>query len=381
MVDGRNRRARPTVVNLVSIAAALVLTASMIDVTLAKEVNANAVTKGEQPMNVMIDVHPGKPHSGTTLVSCLKPLMQTLGHPEWSLARLQGVMGHAFHFEMKEGGGGVMHDHMDWGFALKFLPELGQMQSFDASKHDTDVDLPALKREAREAVRASLAQGIPALVWQPMSIEMKANRQFAFCWGLIVGYNEAEEAYTVRHPYVADDYTIRYDAFGHSDGAEWFSVRIFDTFSTDDEKTTHLKALRRAVVFLNGTRKGNKGNEGFSAYDVWRRAFDSAEVPLEQSRYHTEILRKKRLAAEAHMRELVTLFPKAAEPLEAAAAHFNRELESLSPMYDLCVAAKSRKAWTAKDRPEIQRLIGKALRADQEAVAQIQVALEILDVP
>ena len=31
---------------------------------------------------------------------------------------LEGVLGHAFHFEMSEGGSHVMHDNIDWGPAL-----------------------------------------------------------------------------------------------------------------------------------------------------------------------------------------------------------------------------------------------------------------------
>ena len=68
------------------------------------------------------------------------------------MARLQGVMGHAFHFEMAEGGGDVMHDNIDWGPALDFLPVFAQFRTFKATKHDVDVDLPALKREASDAV-------------------------------------------------------------------------------------------------------------------------------------------------------------------------------------------------------------------------------------
>ena len=49
-----------------------------------------------EPMNVTVDVEPLQPHKGTTLASCLHPLMAATGRPEWSMARLQGVLGHAF---------------------------------------------------------------------------------------------------------------------------------------------------------------------------------------------------------------------------------------------------------------------------------------------
>ncbi len=329
-------------------------------------------------MNVMVDVTPS--NRGDTLPLCLAPFMQTVGGPEWSMARLEGAMGHAFQFQMKEGGRHVMHDALDWGVALDILPHLAQFRTFNATKRDTDVDLPALKREARDAVRASLQKGYPSLVWQPMSDEMKANHHHGYCWGLVVGYNEAEETYTVRHPYVSDTYTIRYDAFGQTGSADWFNVRVFEEQTTVDEKTTHLTALRNAVAFANGTRYAPENRRkdrpiGFSAYELWRAAFESEDISLEPSFHHAETLKGRRLSAATYLRELVTRFPEAAEPLEAAATHYDRELESLNPLYDLCAAARESGAWTAGGRVEAARLIGEALKADRDAIANIEAAL------
>ncbi len=381
-----------TVVNLARIAAALVLTTLIIERTSAKETNTDAVPEGGQAMNVMVDVNPSRPHSGTTLASSLRPLMQTVGRSEWTMARLQGVMGHAFHFEMVEGGKGVMHDNIDWGLALDFLPNMAQFRTFQATKHDTDIDLPALKREAREAVRASLQQGVPAMVWQPMSLEQKASdhpAHHAYCWGLIVGYNQAEETYTIRHPFVGDTYTVRYDAIGHSDGVEWFNVTIYDQPSNADEKATQLTALRNAVAFANGTRytderfirhNGKRSIPyGFAAYELWREAFESEDVSPGHSHHHAEILRARRLTAAAYLRELVTLFPVAAEPLEAAAVHYDLELEALNPLYGLCSTAEKVNGFTLEDRAAAGKLIGDALKADREAIASIEAALALVD--
>ena len=339
----------------------------------------------DHPMNIMADVTPS--NKGDTLPLCLAPLMQSVGHPEWSVSRSEGIMGHAFHFEMKEGGEHVMHDNIDWGPALDFLPAFAQFRTFDANKDDTEVDLPALKRAARDAVKESLERGHAALVWQPMSVEMEAGHHHGFCWGLIVGYNEQEETYTIRHPYVSDTYTVRYDAIGHA-GAEWFSVRVYDQPSRADEKATHLTALRNAVGFANQTRfaaddesnaKRRARPHGFSAYEVWRRAFESENFPLGTSRHHAECLKGRRLAAAAYLRELVALFPDAAEPLEAAATLYDHELESLNPLYDLLATAGEREEIGTEERAEASRLIGEALKADRDAIAKIEAALEILD--
>ena len=64
--------------------------------------------------------------------------------------------------------------------------------------------------------------------------------------------------------------------------------------------------------------------------------------------------------------------PKAAEPLEAAATHYDREMESLNPLHDLCDTACERQAWHAEDRSEAGKLIGDALEAEREAIASIE---------
>ena len=338
-------------------------------------------------MNVMVDVSPAMPHQGTTLASCLCPLMQTVGRPEWSMARLQGVMGHAFHFEMVEGGGDVMHDNLDWGPALDFLPQFVEFFAFKATKHDTDVDLHALKREARDAVLAALKQGFPALVWQPMSLEQKASdhpAHHAYCWGLIIGYNESGETYTVRHPFVDVTYIVRYDAIGQTDPAELFSFLVCDRLSTVDERATHLTALRNAVAFAHETRfseddernaKRRATPHGFAAYELWRKAFELEDFPLDTSHHHADILGARRQAAATYLREIVTFFPEAAEPLEAAATHYDYEMKSLDPLHNLCDTACEREAWHAEDRSEAGKLIGDALQAEREAIANIEAAL------
>ena len=366
-----------------------VLTAVIVEGTHGDEQATMASPNGVEPMKVMVDVRPAD--RGKTLPSCLVPLMQAAGRPEWSVDRLKGVMGHAFHFEMKEGGGPLMHDNLDWGPALDFLPQLAVFRTFEATKRDRGVDLPALKREARDAVRVSLQRGIPVLAWQPMSLEQKSSdhpAHHAYCWGLIVGYNVEGETYTIRHPFVADTYTVRYDAIGHTDPAEWFNITVFDQPASADQKGLHLMALRNAVAFAHGARyaAGDEGDakrraspHGFSAYELWQKAFESEAIPLEPSRYHAHVLRERRVSAAAYIRGIVTQFPGAAAALNAAAAHYDRELRPLNMLYDLCAASKERGEFNAGDREEAQRFIGEALKEDREAIASIEAALALID--
>jgi len=307
------------------------------------------------------------------------------------MAGLQGVMGHAFQFQMAPDGGSHMHDNLDWSIALEAIPQIGTFTSFETHKGDEDIDdLWAYKGEARDAVRQSLARGLPVLVWQPMSREQQADKNHpghtAYCWGLVVGYDEADEEYTIRHPFVQQTYTVRYDSIGHSDGHEWFHLKIWEGDSAAPAEEIHREALRHAVEFAKGTRFSDEnwiradGRQvrpyGFAAYETWHEALDAPDVEVHHSVYHTRMLRDRRQAAAAYMRELVDILPAAAGPLEAAAAHYDRELEAVGPLFALFdAAAHAGRPMEGSERAELQRLISVALEADRAAVAQIEVAL------
>lgn len=323
-------------------------------------------------MNVAVDVSPTRPYAGTTLVSCLHPLMQAVNRPEWSMARLQGVLGHAFHFEMKKSGDWVMHDSLDWGSkALELLPQLARWTVFHVTNQDTEVDRPAFMQEAREAARDSLARGIPALVWQPMTPEMRADNRWAVSWGLIVGYNERDETYTVRHPNLAEEYTIRYDALGQTDGAGLISVRVFSRLNDTEPASLHRAALQNAVALANGAKYGSGGADsrrGFGAYELWREVFDSDEIPVEPSRNHAEVLWARRTAASEYLRELIALYPDTARPLGEGAAHFECEVEAIDEIRKILGAAVVEDPITPEDRSRIGAQITEALEYDRAAI-------------
>ena len=351
-----------------------------------------ARTQADREMIVSVDVTPSKPNNGTSLVSCLAPLMATVGQPEWTPARLMGVMGHAFHYEMKRAAATVYHDAPDWWFALDYLPELGTFTKFSVSNRDKGVDRHEVMREARVAVQASLARGIPVLVWQPMTLEMKENGLGAACWGLIVGYNQEEQSYTIRHPFVRETFTIRYDAFGPADPFEAFEVRILETPNAEDKRDLHRKALQNAVRFANGTQytdetfKTPDGKQkkpyGFAAYDTWRDAFTSGEKlksgPRRQ-RHNALMVRRKRRGAAAYLRELTTIFPEAAEHLEAGAAQYDRELQVANSLVELFESVGERDEYTEAERASAGKLIAEAVKTERKAVAQIEAALAVIE--
>lgn len=346
-----------------------------------------------------VDVIPALPHGGSSLASCVTPLMQVLGL-DWSMTTTQGVLGHAFHFAMKEGGGRVMHDRMDWSEALGQIPRLAKFRRFGAKKATPAEVRAAAYESARDAVRESLGRGVPALVWQPMTVEMKKNRAHAYCWGLIVGYDDRDETYAIRHPfqhtgkqvnrptsepYALDTYPIRYDAMGYTDGAQWLNIRVFDGLSDRDERAIHVRALRNAVRYAKGirysdenfVRENGKATDpyGLRAYDVWQRAFASEDIPIEPSRYHAEVLRMRRSFAASYARSLAERLPETGTELAAAADHYDRGMTFLGPLHELLEGAKTRGSITAEERDEAADLIGKALAEDREAIGRIESAL------
>jgi RNA polymerase sigma-70 factor (ECF subfamily) len=190
------------------------------------------VSEEAQSMSKVLEVVPTRTIS--TVVGTLHTTLQGLGQSEWSMDRLYGVLGHAFTFEMAPGGGDVWQEaRLDYasrpGF-FEMLPGLGlRFQRFDAVQRDEEGDFQRLKVDAWEAVRKSIDRGVPAIAWQPMSREQKAEGLRAGGWGMLVGYDESDETYTVRHQYHRrgrDAYTVRYDAIGHSDPSEWFCVLV-----------------------------------------------------------------------------------------------------------------------------------------------------------
>ena len=78
------------------------------------------------------------------------------------------------------------------------------------------------------------------------------------------------------------------------------------------------------------------------------------------------------------MRRLIQVFPEAADPIGASAAHYDRELEALNPLYDLLAAVRKRKEMTSEERGEAARLIGEALVAERGAISSIENALSLL---
>ncbi len=105
--------------------------------------------EAEQMTSRVLDVGPKRNYS--TIVGALHTLARAVEGSEWSEARLQGVLGHAFSFEMEESAGDVwQEENLDYkGLFLQMVPKLGyRFQRFEAKQRNAEKDFSKLKADA-----------------------------------------------------------------------------------------------------------------------------------------------------------------------------------------------------------------------------------------
>ena len=333
----------------------------------------------------------------TRIISAFHDMLRAPGQTEWSPARLQGVLGNAFSFEMRKGGGDVWQEgNLDWWLVFETRPEaeLGcRIQRFQARQGDTcDAESREIKAAAWNAVRASIDRGIPVAAWAPMSPREDSARD----WGLLVGYDETDRTYIVRRR--GGEFNVRYDAIGDADPPGLFCVLVYDGSEPGDVSSAHVKALRNAVKFANGTRYDTANApikvdaRGFAAFKLWQDAIESGSsaVPgqrhprsrgiVEDTRSHSEVLASLRRYAAAYLRELTHVFPVATSELQFAAGHYDRVAKAVGKVHAICVRSGGDDEFTVSARAEAGRLIATALQAERDAIASVKAALALIEV-
>lgn len=331
----------------------------------------------------------------SALIGSLYPMLKAAG-AEWSVARLAGTFGHAFNFIMNKGGAETWQQgNIDWHEWWDQAPYLGyKSQDFQAilkgkPPAPSPEALQRLKDETWKAVKASIDRGVPAMAWQPMTVEQKKNGVTAWEWGLIVGYDEADRTYTIRHPYYANkDYTVPYDQFGYTDPVNWYYVMVLETPRQVDRVAGEIQSLKHAVAFAHGKRYDleiacyRTDAAGFAAYELWREAFRDGSVDLQFAPGHALYLRWARECAAQYLREIVGDFSgKAGQALSRAAAFYEQEVEAAAKLIEVCRRARDHhKGITASTAQEANEALSAALDADRKAVGEIEAALAALPV-
>ena len=311
-----------------------------------------------------------------SFAGCLDPALRAAG-VDWSLEHLRGYLGPAFAFSMKPGGGRLNQaDNYEWHYFYDMLDFLEHESVSVALKGGLAVppeEHDAAKARGWEMVRRALEDGYPAIVWQAMTMETKQSgrRPIPFLWSLITGYNEEAGTYSVHHG-GAGDFTIGWDAFGHTDPVNWFCVMVFRPMTEPfDGAAASRKAVEHALEAWRGEHPGVRARaHGLAAWEMWLKAFRDGTVDVHAVGGHAGFLVPARQAAAVYLRDVERHFPEAARPeLRSAADSYDRVAARISELRALC----------ASDAPDLERgaqILASALEAERAAVAGLQQALE-----
>ena len=332
-----------------------------------------------------------KPVQGdSTFIGTLQPTLKAAGE-DWSIPRLSGTFGHAFSFSMKIGEGAVWQQaNIDWWLLWDMITYIGyEFQEFQAVLQGkqlapTPTEFQNIKDQTWEAVKASIDQGIPAIAWQPMTVEQRDSGVSAYEWGLLVGYDEAEKTYTVRHQHYTTEYSVPYDQFGSADPAGWYCVMVLAEKKPFDRMALEVKSLKHAVAFAHGRRYDLENAPytveavGFAAYELWKQVLESGDVDVGFTEHAAWILWEMRENAAAYLREIADRFPKvSSRALSDAAAFYDEEIKAIVKIVNIC---KEQKGFTTPTRQEAVAALNAALEAEKKAIGKIEEALAVLPV-
>lgn len=353
---------------------------------------ATAADAAESSSSKVLDVRP--PRAFTRLVSSLEPMLQAAGESEWSAARLHAVLGNSFSFEMRQGGGKVWQEaNLDWDLFFKTRPEVEfgcKIDRFQTDQQDEESVAHKTKVAAWKAVRASIDRGVPAVAMSPMSERPGGPRD----WGLVVGYDTADETYVIRRN--NGDIRARFDEIGQPAPKASFCVLVYRGPGSGTSDDTHERALERAIAFSQGTGYEAQGARfdvdarGLAAFELWQQAIESGETAaadqqhpgsegeIPDAQYHAAEVRGLRGYAADYLRELVVVFPSAAEELTAAASRYDDVVGVASALHRLFHNARAAGELTPVSRRQAAELIGRALTSERQAIAHIEAALVLI---
>ena len=330
-----------------------------------------------------------KPVKGdSTFIGTLHPVLKAAG-AEWSTPRLTGTFGHAFSFSMKIGDGTVWQQaNIDWWLLWDMITDIGyEFQEFQVvcngrQPAPTPEEFQDIKDQTWEKVKASIDRGIPAIAWQPMTVEQQNSGVRAYGWAVLVGYDETEKTYTVRHQHYTPEYTVPYNQFGSTDPVGWYCVMVLGEKKPFDRMALAVKSLKHAVAFAHGTRFDLKDAPyavnaiGFAAYELWKQALARGDVDMGFTEHSAWILWEMRENAAAYLREIADHFPEtSSRALSDAAAFYDEEIRAVVKLVNIC---KAHENFTAPKRQEAVDLLNTALDAEKKAIRKIEAALAAL---
>ena len=336
----------------------------------------------------------------TALVGALHGITTAAGI-DWSVARVNSLLGYSSHFCIKPEGGYTEHQSViEWALFFGVLDRLGfETQHFEAyladdghSSDGTSIPKTGAEEEGKvredtwHAVCGSIDRGIPAIAWSPMTVAQMEEGVHGYEWGLLVGYDEEQRTYTVHHRGCSNKpYTVPFDGFGHCDSQEWYYVITFGDHTPPAEPALVAAALKDAVAYANGTRYDKDAccyrvaGVGFEAYEVWRDALAKGLPDTSSIGVNANQLKINRQHAAIFLRESARcLGGRVAQALSDAAACYDMEVAAVAEVRDISRAACEEGELTAVHQREAVANVGAALAADRLAIGHIESALGLL---
>ena len=335
---------------------------------------------------VRLDLQAEKSFPGL-IVSCLTTALRAIGH-DWSSEFVRGYVGSAFAIAMKPDGGRLVQaDTHEWHHFYEML-DYFDYETVNATIHqDTGVspeEHAQAKREGWNMVRRAIDDGYPAITWQAMTKEQRAaGGRLPWLWSLIVGYDEEAGTYDVHHVNTGD-FTIAWDAYGHSDPVNWFYVMVFrEQTKPFDALAANRRAIERAIETSTGMYPGvptggghdNYPNavataHGHAAWEMWIDATKAGGLAAGDVEQHVRFLVPMRTAAVIYLTEVEVYLPERAHaPLREASLMYDDVIDALGDLGDLSASG-------LLDAPDATALIRKAYNAERAAVLKLQ---EVLD--
>jgi RNA polymerase sigma-70 factor (ECF subfamily) len=318
--------------------------------------------------------------SGLTwpLYACLHALGK-----DWSLAYTMGITGTAFRFTVDERIADTgPTDVLDWDHWFATLGALGcevtvfnaQLKSFSpAVPTNTEAEFHATQSRARDAVRATLDRGVPAIAWHPFTLEQKA-RGFRCEYGLLVGYDAAKGVYHVRLPGRAI-YSVPWDGFGRADPVNWFHVIVFGGESPRDVRAQAWEAVRFAAEHARSRHPGH----GLGGYETWLAALESGKIQPDGSPKAARLLRECREHAAAFLQEISVNSPETASELLEASQQYRQVSSAWDEYVRVFADAPADAAHDPSQQAAARQCVETAYAAEKTAVEALERAIDHAD--
>jgi hypothetical protein len=366
-----------------------------------QEQSVRRVLEGVPRVGFYPDVHPLNPERGPEDIifpSCMRAIMEYLGHPEYDYIHFVGVTGAGFYLNWKEGWHG---DNTAIYFMVPFDEHVKLFEyAFDSTGYAMDfVQIKGGEAidetEARSRLIASIDEGKPimshGIVGPPETC-------------LITGYDEGGNVLIGWSFFQTHDDAIEGVEFEPNDmfrKRDWYP-NAWDLFGLGkrgeplDPKTVRRRSLRWAVkVVRTAETWDGRTNNGLAAYDAWAEHLlredditpdgalpEGATVrPYDAHDDAVGTVAEGRHYASEYLIRVAQAEPKMRAHLLKAAGCYAQEHDLMWQMWD-CVGGNGRSPEHVEcfadpaTRRRLIEVIRKAKHQDEQAIEHIDAALD-----